>query len=524
MSVPLGNWLSIHARRIGDRAAVIDVDAETTLTYRDIDDRTTRLASALRRKGVAAGDRVALCSFNSPAMFELTFAIAKLGAITVMINHRLTATEMNYILSDSGAKVVCASTPLVDVVTTAAKGTAAAEIVPLTTAAERLEHLDDAIEALIASGDADEALPDVNPDSPALLMYTSGTTGKPKGAILTHTNLFWVSLYHNNVGAGINHNNRNLVVAPLFHIGGLAVYTLATTYWGGANYILESFSPGKWAAAVETYSCTTAFAVPTMWAAILRSGELDTHDTSSLLVAISGGAPCPIPIIEGLQAKGLSFTEGFGMTETAAAASILSSEFITTKAGSVGKPSTNVDFRVVDDSGNDVAPDTVGELIVRGPSVFKGYWNRPEADAEAFRNGWFHTGDLAKSDADGFYFLVDRKKDMIISGGENVYPIEVEQALHSHDGISDISVIGTPDDYWGEAVTAIIVPSNAGHSNYETLIASLERHARDRLAGFKIPRYYFVVDALPLTATGKVRKVDLREWVKTLSPVVAGAT
>ncbi|GAA1316672.1 long-chain fatty acid--CoA ligase [Leucobacter albus] len=517
MSVPLGKWVSIHALRTGDRPALVDVETDTSITFRELDERTTRLASALRERGVAAGDRVAVCALNSPAMLEILFAVAKLDAVTVLINHRLTATEINFILADSGATLAFASTPLQEAVIAATAGTSVTETIPLLTAAERRAGAQSEFEQLIDSGDPGAPLPEVDPDSAALLMYTSGTTGKPKGAVLSHANLFWVSLYHNSMETGLSPRDRNIVVAPMFHVGGLAVYTLATLYWGGSNYILEAFAPATWAAAVEKYACTKAFAVPTMWTAILRSGELDAHDTSSLNVAITGGAPCPIPVIEGLKAKGMAFIEGFGMTETAAAASSLSSEFITTKAGSIGKPSPNVDFRVVDKQGRDVEGDTVGELILRGPSVFSGYWNRPDANAESFRDGWFFTGDLARIDADGFYFLVDRKKDMVISGGENVYPIEVEQVLHTHDGITDVSVIGTPHDYWGEAVTAIIV--SGGASNSEDLAASLDKHARTHLAGFKVPRRYFVVEALPLTATGKVRKVELREWVKELTPI-----
>ncbi|KUF06278.1 long-chain fatty acid--CoA ligase [Leucobacter sp. G161] len=521
MSVPLGQWLSIHSQRIGGRPALVDVDTEVSYTFRELDERTTRLASSLRSRGVEAGDRVALCSLNSPAMLELMFALAKLGAITVMINHRLTAPEMHYILDDAGAKLVFASTPLLEVVSAAKEGTIIEEVIPLLTAAERRTQTHSAFEDLISDGDPLEALPNMDPESPTLLMYTSGTTGRPKGAMITHTNLFWVSLYHNNAEAGINHHNRNLVAAPLFHIGGLAVYTLPTVYWGGSNYILEAFAPATWATAVEKYACTTAFAVPTMWTAILRSGELDIHDTSSLQVAISGGAPCPIPVIEALQAKGMAFIEGFGMTETAAAAAILSSEFITTKAGSIGKPSNHVDFRVVDEAGADVPAETVGELIIRGPSVFSGYWNRTDANTESFRDGWFYSGDLARVDGEGFYYLVDRKKDMVITGGENVYPIEVEQALYTHEGVADVSVIGTPHDYWGEAVTAIVVPHGSNTDDTAALAKRLDQHARDTLAGFKIPRQYFFVESLPLTATGKVRKVELREWVKDLTPTAS---
>lgn len=518
MSVPLGDWIPTHADRYGDRPALIDADTGCSRSYREVANRSTRLADGLRGQGVTAGDRIAMCAFNSTELLELVFAVAKLGAIAVLINHRLTAPEIHYILADSGARMLFVSSPLIATAEAATRDTAAASLMVLPTAEERRECAVGAVDELISEGDPAAQFPSVDPDSPAVLMYTSGTTGQPKGAMLTHTNLFWVSLHHNGLESGLSSRDRNIVVAPLFHVGGLAVYTLATVYWGGSNYVLETFAPKTWADAVEKYRVSTAFAVPTMWSAILASGELDTHDLSSMRVAISGGAPCPIPVITAIQAKGMNFVEGFGMTETAASASGLSSEHVTTKAGSIGKPFPYVDFRIVNADGVETPPGVVGELLLRGKSVFAGYWNLPEENSEAFVEGWFRSGDLAKRDADGFYYLVDRKKDMIISGGENVYPIEVEQVLFAHVAVTDVAIIGTPDDYWGETVSACIVPSDATLDAHH-LVTELDRYCRERLAGFKVPRRYFLVEELPLTATGKVRKVQVRERAQRLTAI-----
>ncbi|NLA65040.1 MAG: long-chain fatty acid--CoA ligase [Leucobacter sp.] len=511
MSAPLGKWLTIHALRNADRTALVDGDTGEQFTYGELDERTTRLASAMKQRGVQPGDRVAIYSLNSPAMLELLFATAKLGAITVMVNFRLTAPEINFILKDSGADLMFASTSLRETAEAALDGTEVREILDLPTAAERIERTRTSFDELLEAGDPTAQFIDVDPETPAVLMYTSGTTGTPKGAMISHTNLFWVSLYHNSFERGLNRYDVNLVTAPLFHIGALAVYTLPSVYWGGANVVLENFNPATWAAAVEEYGVTKAFAVPTMWGALLQSGALDAHDVSSLDVAISGGAPCPIPIIDALQAKGISFTEGFGMTETAAMASTLPGEFVKTHAGSIGRPSTHVNFRAVDEHGRDVGVGEVGELIIQGPSIIKGYWNRPLANEESFKDGWFYSGDLVTFDEDGFYRIVDRKKDMVISGGENVYSVEVEQALIAHPAVGEVAIIGTPHPTWGEAVTAVIVKTEAATADEASLTEEIASYARERLAGYKVPKRIVFLETLPRTVAGKVRKVELRE-------------
>src|SRR5690606_28066981 len=279
----------------------------------------------------------------------------------------------------------------------------------------------------------------------------------------------------------------------------------ARMYLGGASVILESFSPTAWIDAVENHAPPLAFCVPAMWAAIREAG-LEGRNLSSLRYGVSGGSPCPVVLIEALRGHGLVFTEGFGLTETAPVASVLDAADVLAHAGSVGKPIAHVQFRIADDEGRDVPAGETGELLIRGPNVFVGYWQKPEATAEALRGGWFRTGDLARMDDEGFYYIVDRKKDMVISGGENVYPAEVEQVLHRHPAIADVAVVGTPHERWGEAVTAVVV-RKAGAALEE---AELVAWTRERLAHFKCPRVVAFVEELPRTATGKVLKRELR--------------
>lgn len=515
----LGTWSSIHALRSPERPALIDGVTGDMISYSELDTRTTQLADGLRRRGVEAGDRVAIFAINSPQMLEAFLAVVKLGAISVMINIRLTAPEVRYILTDSGATNLIASTALLPVAQEAIDETPISSIITIAMAEERQAGTESGFDELLADGaeaeTATAGFPDVDPDSPAVLMYTSGTTGKPKGAIITHANLFWVSLYHNAFEKGLNRYDVSLASAPLFHIGALALYTIPGLYWGSCTVVQEMFDPNQWLDLVDEYGVTKAFAVPTMWAAI--AGSVGTRSIDSLDVAITGGAPCPLPVIETLQSKGVRFTEGFGMTETTAMASALPAADVTAKLGSIGLPAHHVEFSIVDPLGQPTPVGEVGELLVRGPSVSPGYWNNEAATAEAFRDGWFHSGDLATVDEDGYYRIVDRMKDMVISGGENVYPVEVEQVLYGHPSVAEVAVIGAPDEKWGETVTAVIVLKPDQPHTVDELVDDIREFAQQRLARFKLPRRIEFVDELPRTATGKIRKVELRSLLSSSS-------
>ncbi len=511
----IGNWPTIHDLRNPGGVALIDGDTGATLTFADLERRTNSLADSLTRKGIRRGDRVAVVTLNSPHMLEVLLATAKLGAVTVPVNFRLSAPEIRYVLQDSGAAVVFYSTQVSETVHDAIKDTYVREAFEIGSAQQRAAGAGSDFENLVNDGDSARVVYDVAHEDLCVLMYTSGTTGAPKGAMLTHGNFLWNAVHNMSVGDGLSLRDLNLTAAPLFHIGALGIYTMPMIYIGATSVILESFAPESWVEAVEHHRVTVAFAVPAMWAAIQASSGINTRDLTSLRIAVSGGAPCPVVLIEAMRKRGIAFTEGFGLTETAPIACVLSADDVVEHAGSIGKPVAHVDFRIVED-GRDVAVGEVGELLMRGPNIFVGYWQKPDATREALRDGWFHSGDLARVDSDGYYTLVDRMKDMVITGGENVYPAEVEQALYRHPSIAEVAVIGIPDETWGEAVTAVVVLRPDAQADEREIIEWL----RGRLAHFKCPRRVSFVDALPRTATGKILKRDLRKtWAGDTSAV-----
>jgi fatty-acyl-CoA synthase len=502
----IGSWVAGRAFRAPEATALIDGNTGRKRTYGELHARTSALADALAERGVRRGDRVALLALNSPEFIEVLLAAAKLGAITVPVNFRLSADEVRYALTDSGASVLLYSGQLAAVAKSAADGLHIHTMTEIPAAAERVAGAASAYEDLVASGDPAPLERDVAESDIAVIMYTSGTTGRPKGATLTHANLLWQTINAMAMGEALSKHDVTVTAAPLFHIGGLGVYTLPLLYLGGANVILESFVPAQVIGAMAEYGATMMFCVPAMWVAISRSPELDRPGLTPPRLSLCGGAPAPLPMLKFFTDRGWNFAEGFGLTETSPGCSVLDSDHLVSKSGSIGQPLQHLQWRLVDDNDRTVPVGQVGELIVRGPNVFTGYWGKPAETAEALRGGWFHTGDLGRADADGYVTLVDRKKDMIITGGENVYPVEVEQALFGHPAVDDVAVIGVPDEKWGETVVAVVVRSSGGDLTGESLIAWV----RDRLAHFKCPQRVEFVAELPRNATGKLLKRELR--------------
>jgi fatty-acyl-CoA synthase len=500
----IGSWPTRRAFLSGDRTAL--VAGERRITYTELDRRTDQLARALRDLGVRQGDRVAALLINSPAFLETMLATAKLGAVFVPMNVRLSPPEVAFLLADSGADVFVWSAPLAPVARTALSGEGV-RVRHRVMVDGRPEDGELPFEHLLDSGEPRALGTDVAGSDLSCLMYTSGTTGRPKGAMLTHDNHLWNVVNNLSFGRGLRESDVTVTVAPMFHIGGLGVHTLPLVYLGGTNVLLPSFDPAQTLATMARERATVQFMVPAMWAALMAVPDFDSHDLSALELAVSGGAPCPLPVLEFFQGKGLPFQEGFGMTETAPAVSILDADHVRSKAGSIGRTVFHVQARIVDEDDRDVRTDEVGELVLRGPNVFAGYWGLPEATAEAFRGGWFHTGDLGRMDAEGFITLVDRKKDMIITGGENVYPIEVEQVLYRHPAVREVAVVGIPDPRWGETPVAVVALMDGADLTAEELLA----YARERLAHFKSPTRMEIVPELPRNATGKVLKTTLRK-------------
>lgn len=500
----IGDWTRFHAERSPEREAI--VFGKIRLNYRDFNARINQVANALAAQGVTKGDRVAMLLFNSNVFLEVFFACAKLGAIALPLNYRLSPAELQYILDDAQAETLICHQGLQHLISPIYDQTALKHTIVAAMEGEEVSGGPEYEQVIANSSDA-EPTTLVIQDDPLMMMYTSGTTGNPKGALLSHANPTWVAVNTMLSDLALKHDDAALTVAPLFHIGGLAIHTLPAIYIGATMVLHANFDPEETLRTVERERINVLFLLPAMWQMLSRIPDFDTHDLSSLRYLISGGAACPIPVIEFFQKRGLPFLEGFGMTETTASACVLSNEDAVRKNGSVGKPLIHVQMRIVDPEGNDVPQGETGELVLRGPSIFLEYWNRPEDTAEAFKGGWFHSGDLARQDEEGFYYIVDRKKDMLISGGENVYPTEVEQVIYRHPKVQEVAVIGVPDDKWGEVPMALVVPKPGESLTLE----ELEEFCRDKLARFKTPKHLVEIDELPRTATGKILKRELRK-------------
>ena len=502
--VGLGAMILRRAALVPDLPA-LSFEGET-LSYRDFGARIRRLASVLRKLGVNRGDRVAFLGFNHPVFLETLFAAAAIGAIFVPLNFRLTAAELDFIVNDAGVHTLLADDAHKAVIDAVRAGLCCRRYVAAESPSEGWTDHAQTGEHLLPLAAAER----VEADEVALIMYTSGTTGRPKGAMLTHGNLFW-----NNVNARFGPDTPasgvSLTAAPLFHIGGLNVTTLAGLQSGGHVVLHRSFDPGLVLADIARYRVGTMFGAPAMFLFMSQHPAFTSADLGSVEVLVCGGAPVPEALIRVYGARGIRLCQGYGLTETAPFATFLGSRWIETKLGSAGQPPLYGDVRVVDALNRPLGHGERGEVCVRAPNVMKGYWNRPEATREAIdAEGWFHTGDVGYFDAEGFLFLCDRVKDMVITGGENVYPAEVESVLYEHPAIAEVAVIGLPDEKWGEAVTAVVrvVPGSA------LTIEELRAFAGEKLARYKLPLRLHVVDELPRNPAGKVLKYQLRELLR----------
>ncbi|GAA5171239.1 fatty-acid--CoA ligase FadD5 [Pseudonocardia eucalypti] len=491
--------LARHARKIPNQPAISF--GEDGRTYRELDERVSRLANALRARGVGAGDRVAILGLNSIEYIEAMLASVRLGAICVPINFRLVAREIAYALADSGSVAV-----VVDPMFAEALASARAEAPSVHT----VLVIGEDYERALAGADPEFGELVVDEHAPAFIMYTSGTTGRPKGAVLTHYNLM-LHAFSCSVHVGAPADDRvSLNGAPMFHIAGVSGYLMCLLP-GGKFVITPSggFDPAAMVDLLERERVSTCFFVPSQWQAICAVPGIAERDLSALRRASWGAAPASTTLLRTMMETFplANVQTAFGQTECSPVTCYLIGEDAIRKIGSVGTPILNVEVRVVDDEMNDVPRGTVGEIVYRGPMVMKEYWNNPEATAEAFAGGWFHSGDLVREDEDGFFYVVDRKKDMIISGGENIYCAEVENVLAGHPKVADVSLIGVADPKWGETPLAVIVPADqADPPDAE----EIEAFARQHLAAYKCPRRIALLDALPRNPSGKVLKVELR--------------
>jgi fatty-acyl-CoA synthase len=495
----MSDLVARHARLRPDEVAMVDPTGRRT--YRELDDRATRLGNVLTTRGVVAGDRVAVLGRNSIEVVESWLAILRVGAIAVPVNFRLVADEIAYVLADSGSCVVIADADLAPAVEQACT---------TATGVHSVIRFGDEYEQLLATAsDVYTELP-VPDGEPAYIMYTSGTTGFPKGAVLTHRNLYLHAFCSTATLGNSAEDGVWMSAAPLFHIAGLSGM-LPSLITGGKVVIPPSggFDPVATLRTLADEGVTSCFMVPAQWQAICAVPDLASYDLSKLHRLSWGAAPASTTLLRTMidsfpQAE---VCTAFGQTECSPVTTYLRGEDSIRKIGSVGTPMLCVEVRVVDDDMNDVPQGEVGEIVYRSPMVMKEYWNKPAETAEAFRGGWFHSGDLVRQDADGYYYVVDRKKDMIISGGENIYSAEVENVLAAHPKVAEVALIGVPDPKWGETPLAIIAPRDPDDPPTE---AEIEAFSREYLAGYKRPRHVRLVDTLPRNPSGKVLKTVLR--------------
>ena len=498
------DWIDHHRRNRPGKEAVRDLATGRSFTYADLDRRVEAMAAHLTSLGIGRGDRVALLAHNGVEYFDVQFACARTGSICVLLNWRLTVNELDYILGDSSPEILVHDAEFAD---------AATELQTRCDIAHLLEidggDPDGAYEtALSAQEGVTVERPALTHDDVITIMYTSGTTGLPKGAMITHGMNFWNCV---NLGfpAGISADTVHLNVLPLFHTGGLNCYSNPVLHAGGTVVIMKAFDPGEALARIgdPEQGITHFFAVPAPYQFMMQHPDFAETDLSRLRVAGVGGAPCALPIMEKWTERGVDLAQGFGMTETSPASIFLDPGDALRKIGSTGKALMHTEFRIVDEAGDDCGPDEVGELWVAGPNITPGYWNKPEATEKAFEGRWLKTGDAARVDDEGFVYIVDRWKDMYISGGENVYPAEVENVLYRIPGVTEAAVIGVPNDRWGEVGLAVLAVEPGAEVDRTTV----QEYCSQNLAKFKVPNDIAIVDALPRNATGKVLKRELRD-------------
>ena len=503
----IGDLLRRSARRDPDKTAVICGDV--SWTFAQLDATCNRLGHGLLGLGIGTGDRVAVLSRNSHAFAALRFAVARIGAILVPINFMLNPDEINFILANSGAKLLASGPDFVEAARAAtARGCAVEKLVWLpgedpAAAPVGMTTFDD-----LLRGDA--SAPEISVDSrdPAQIIYTSGTESLPKGAILTHEAVMWqyVSCI---IDGGMAADDSFLHALPLYHCAQLDVFLGPAIYLGATSLITGKPAADNILSLIAAHRITSFFAPPTIWIAMLRSPAFDKTDLSTLQKGYYGASIMPVEVLLELQRRlpNVRFWNFYGQTEIAPLATVLPPQDQLRKAGSAGKPAINVETRVVNSAMEDVKPGEVGEIVHRSPHLLSGYYNDPAKTAAAFAGGWFHSGDLATVDADGYISIVDRVKDMIKTGGENVASREVEEMIYRLSAVSEVAVVGLPDPRWIEAVTAIVVVKSGASLDEAEVI----RHCAGAMAHFKVPKRVVFVDSLPKNPSGKLLKRELRQ-------------
>ena len=471
------------------------------MTNGELADRVNALAVGLTEVGIGRGDVVALLLHNCTAFLVTTLGVNKVGAIFMPLNYRLAPPEWAYILEHAGAKAIVTEMEFMPGLAAIKSGLPNLEATILVGGRdERGLAFEDLIDANLG---ARIATVDCGPDDIQRLMYTSGTTSRPKGVPLSHSNVLW-KIFGHIVELGLTGRDRTLMAGPMYHVGAFDLPGMGTFYVGGSLVIMRKFDAEALMHRIEAEQPTNVWLAPAMLNAVLQLPHLDGFDTTSIRFITNGGEKMPVSIIEKVLATfpNAWLADSYGLTETASGDTLLDREHVITKLGSVGKPSAHLAIRIVRDDGVDSGADELGEILLKGPKVFAGYWKDPDATAAAFIDGWFKTGDVGRLDVDGYLYIEDRRKDMIISGGENIATPEIERVLYQHSAILEAAVIGVPDSRWGEVPKAIVVLRPGQSASGEDLIA----YCATQLARFKVPRTVEFIDSLPRTPSGKVLK------------------
>ncbi len=503
----IGLMLTRRSELDGDREAYVDSRLDFRLTFRELNERSNQVANTLVELGAKKGDRVAIMMMNSAEFFESYFAIAKVGCVVVPLNWRLVADELEFILKDAGAETLIFGNEFLDLASDLNSRGDKTDIVNWLHSAESDSetHYAKDYEVLKNSASVDEPDCPAEDDDLLYIMYTSGTTGLPKGVVHSHNTMLWAMLTFQAI-ADTHDGDRYLAALPLFHVGALTPVTL-NVYSGVTSVVMREFEPTRAWELIGEERITTGLLVPAMLNFMIQVNGLDRFDHSSLRWVQSGASPLPVSLIQQYTDMGIDIHQIYGLTESCGPACLITGEDAIARLGSTGRGFFHTDIRIVDDEGNDVPVDVQGEVWVKGRHIMLEYWNRPDATADTItEDGWLRTGDVATFDEDGFVYIQDRIKDMIISGGENVYPAEIENVILSHPDVGEVAVIGQPSERWGESPFAIVVKKSEGLTE-----KNIMSYCDGKLARYKLPTGVAFIELIPRNANGKVLKRNLRE-------------
>ncbi|WP_453990547.1 acyl-CoA synthetase [Bacillus nitroreducens] len=493
------DWIANRARLSPDSIAVVDGETGDRFTFEELNIRAENMASYFNHIGIKKGDRVALLSPNDVSYFDLLFACGKIGAIFVPLNWRLASKELDYILSNSSPKLLVIASQFESLILN--KDSRKCLII----------HSEEYCQIIETSNISIENHSTINENDPLAIIYTGGTTGKPKGVVLTHQSMMWNGL-NTILSWNLTAEDVTLTYMPMFHTGGLNALSIPILMMGGKVVIANNFEPKRAIQMINQEGCTVVLLVPTMYHMMINTPYFKDVSFPTMHTFLSGGAPCPLEIYQAFEEKGLSFKEGYGLTEAGPNNFFIDPKISRFRRGSVGKAMYFNDVKIISPDGNPAKVGEVGELLIRGKHLFHHYWNNPDATNEVYQDGWLHTGDLARCDEEGYHYIVGRKKEMIITGGENVYPLEVEQCISQHAAINEVAVIGVPHQKWGEMVIAFVSLMPGQNVSKSELM----EFCQEKIGKYKVPKEFIFVDELPKTHVGKIDKSHLQQKYKDI--------